>query len=202
MSAYQDKLKTARQRAHLPSKPRWASTSALWQSVMGVVRFTLPPPVAVTAPSDPATRSPISTNYCRAEQVARANIQNIKEDLENPSRSMGLQKGGLVLSLTADHETLEGEVEWNRQCRGSFQVMKSAACSTMNLATGMHRQLPVIIHQACTHFICLPIWSPICLSICSEDGMSRYLCSCLAAYPQQGLHLSTSQTQWSCQHGY
>lgn len=73
---------------------------------------------------------------------------------------MGLQKGGLALSLTADHETLEGEEEWKRhcpQCRGSSQVMKSAARSTMNLATGMRRQLPVIIRQACTYFICLPI---------------------------------------------
>ena len=68
LPAYQDKLKTARQRAHLPSKPRWASTSALWQSVMGVVRFRLPPPVAATTPSDPATTFlslPITAEHSR-----------------------------------------------------------------------------------------------------------------------------------------
>jgi len=38
---------------------------------------------------------------------------------------MGLQKGSLALSFTADHQMLGGEEAWDcPQCRGSFQVLE------------------------------------------------------------------------------
>ncbi len=56
------------------------------------------------------TLQPDSHHYqllqSRAEQVARGNIKSTKEDVENPSRSMGLQKGSFAMSFTADHQML------------------------------------------------------------------------------------------------
>jgi len=76
----------------------------------------------------PCNHVPIITDYCRTQQVARANIKNIKKDLEKPSRSMGLQKGSCMLSLTADHEMLGGEEAWDcPQCRDILQVTKTVA---------------------------------------------------------------------------
>ena len=92
LPAYQDKLKTARQRAHLPSKRRWASTSALWQSVMGVVSFMLPPPVATTTPSDPATTFlslPITAEHSRWQGLTSKTSRRI---WKNPAEAWACRK--------------------------------------------------------------------------------------------------------------